>query len=175
MNKAPAEGPCDGRPELNAATLTTLGVAAEAVGVVVVDHGSRRAESNDLLLRVAAMFQQSTGLPIVEPAHMELAEPSLATAFDRVVQRGAQLVVVHPYFLSPGRHWREDIPKLAAEAAARHPGVQYLVTAPLGLHPLMQRIMQDRVLQCLRHTLMGAEKCDVCAAEDGCRWQSAVE
>src|SRR5882724_1377628 len=84
------------------------------LGVIVVDHGSRREESNALLLDVVESFVDATGMPIVEPAHMELAEPSIATAFARCVTRGATTVVVFPYFLLPGRHWNEDIPRLAA-------------------------------------------------------------
>ena len=57
-----------------------------------------------MLLDVVALFQQHTGYAIVEPAHMELAEPSIGTAFDRCIERGARLVVIHPYFLLPGRH-----------------------------------------------------------------------
>ncbi len=118
-------------------------------GIVVVDHGSRRAESNALLHEVVELFRRQQGWPIVEPAHMELAEPSVATAFDRCVAQGAKHVVVLPYFLGPGRHWDVDIPRLAAEAAARHPGIAYCVAAPLGLHPAMTQIMQDRLLECL--------------------------
>ena len=73
--------------------------------------------------------------PIVEAAHMELAEPSIGTAFDRCVAAGAATVVLAPYFLGPGNHWDRDIPALAAEAAARHPGTRWLVSAPLGPHP----------------------------------------
>ena len=58
----------------------------------------------------------------VQPAHMELAEPSIATAFDACVAAGATTVVVAPYFLGPGRHWDSDIPALAAAAAAVIPG-----------------------------------------------------
>lgn len=119
------------------------------VGIVIVDHGSRREESNRLLLEVARQFARETGYPIVEPAHMELAEPSIRTAVARCVARGARMVVVHPYFLLPGKHWTEDIPALAAAAAAEHPGVRYAVTAPLGLHPLMTRIIEDRIAECL--------------------------
>src|SRR5262245_61373246 len=100
------------------------------LGVILVDHGSRREESNALLLEVVQHFAEATQLPIVEPAHMELAEPSIATAFDRCVDQGATMVVVYPYFLLPGRHWDQDIPRLAAAAARQHPGVCYLVTAP---------------------------------------------
>lgn len=121
----------------------------QEIGIVIVDHGSRRAESNDLLLEVAELFRQTSGYTIVEPAHMELAEPTIAQAFARCASQGARLIVVHPYFLGPGRHWHQDIPRLAQEAAANHPGVRHLVTAPLGLHPLMIQIMQDRIATCL--------------------------
>src|SRR5256885_3572444 len=93
------------------------------IGVVLVDHGSRREESNAMLLDVVRDFAQATAISIVEPAHMELAEPSIATAFARCVVRGATTVVVFPYFLLPGRHWNEDIPRLAAAAAKGHPGI----------------------------------------------------
>lgn len=31
----------------------------------------------------------------------------------------------------------QDIPSLTAEAAKEHPGVSYIITAPLGLHELL--------------------------------------
>src|SRR6187551_3044467 len=98
--------------------------APQKLGIILVDHGSRREESNDMLHDVVRNFAESSGRPIVEPAHMELAEPSIATAFARCVERGATTVVVFPYFLLPGRHWSEDIPRLAAAAAGQHPGVR---------------------------------------------------
>jgi sirohydrochlorin ferrochelatase len=129
----------------------------DQIGVIVVDHGSRRQQSNDLLLEVVAMFQRRSGYAIVEPAHMELAEPSIAAAFERCIQRGARLVIIHPYFLLPGRHWNRDIPALAAEAAQKHPGVPFLVTAPLGLHPLLAEVMSQRIDDCL--TSLQGENC----------------
>ncbi|MEX1041655.1 MAG: CbiX/SirB N-terminal domain-containing protein [Pirellulaceae bacterium] len=144
------------------------------VGIVVVDHGSRRAESNDLLLEVAALFQQVSGYEIVEPAHMELAEPTIAQAFSRCVGQGANLVVVHPYFLSPGRHWSQDIPRLAAEAASQHPGIRHLVTSPLGLHRQLAEVMRHRIETCLAHTHAGGPPCDLCAENGGCQIQEGA-
>lgn len=141
----------------------------EKIGVIVVDHGSRRRESNDLLLEVVALFQQHSGYAIVEPAHMELAEPSLGAAFDRCIERDARLIVIHPYFLLPGRHWKRDIPALAAEAAGKHPGVPFLVTAPLGLHPLMAEIMSQRIAYCLARLRGDAGPCDVCSERETCQ------
>ena len=140
-------------------------------GVVIVDHGSRRGESNEMLERFVEAFGEGSPYRIIEPAHMELAEPSIATAFDRCVQRGAAVVVVCPYFLLPGRHWSQDIPRLTAQAAARHPGVRYLVTAPIGLHPMMRRVIESRIDHCLSRVAGQAEECESCAGTDaGCRF-----
>jgi len=142
-------------------------------GIVIVDHGSRRAESNDMLLEVVARFREATDWPIIEPAHMELAEPSIATAYARCVGRGARTIVIHPYFLLPGKHWHTDIPALAAEAAAQHEATRFLVTAPLGLHPRMAAVMQDRVVHCLAHVAGEAEECEVCRGTGRCRIRPA--
>jgi sirohydrochlorin ferrochelatase len=139
------------------------------LGVILVDHGSRRDESNALLLDVANQFAVASGLRIVEPAHMELAEPSIATAFERCVSRGATTIVVFPYFLLPGRHWHDDISQLAAAAARQHPGIRFLVTAPFGLHPLMAVIMRQRIEHCLSHAQGQTEACELCAGTDRCQ------
>ena len=145
---------------------------AERLAAIVVDHGSRRAESNQALLDVVAKFRESSPIRIVEPAHMELAEPSINTAFGRCVEQGATLIVVHPFFLLPGRHWRHDIPRLAAEAAAKRPGAKFLVTAPLGLHAGMGQIMQEQIDRCLAHAAGEREACDLCRGLDACAWRS---
>ena len=77
---------------------------------------------------------------------------------------------VSPFFLSPGRHWQEDIPALTAEAASKHPEVGYFVAAPLGLHPLMASIVESRLETCMAHLTTGAGKCDVCdGTKFGCK------
>lgn len=141
---------------------------ADQIGLIVVDHGSRRGASNEMLEVMAGMVAEAVPYGIVEPAHMELAEPSIQTAFDRCVERGAKMVVVSPYFLLPGRHWDQDIPALTAEAAARHAGVPFLVAAPLGLHPLMARVVESRVAHCLAHVSGEVGECEVCAGTGRC-------
>lgn len=145
----------------------------DRTGVVIVDHGSTRDESNRMLEDFVDMFRQAGRFAIVEPAHMELAEPSIQTAFNRCVEQGAQRVVVAPYFLSPGRHWHKDIPNLVAEAARKHPGVGYLVTAPIGLHPLMCQLIGSRIDHCLEHAAGRAPECDVCRGTGRCRLKSS--
>ncbi|MCZ7686866.1 MAG: hypothetical protein M5U28_52225 [Sandaracinaceae bacterium] len=87
--------------------------------LLLVDHGSRLAEANAQLDALAALVRARTG-GIVRLAHLELASPTIAEGFEACVADGAAEVVVVPVFLAPGRHAGEDIPRIAAEAAARH-------------------------------------------------------
>ena len=49
------------------------------------------------------------------------------------------------------------------------PGVHYLVTAPLGPHPLLMDIVEDRVQYCLAHTLGESPECEVCEGTQRCQ------
>ncbi|XP_024006216.1 sirohydrochlorin ferrochelatase, chloroplastic isoform X2 [Eutrema salsugineum] len=140
-----------------------------ADGIIIVDHGSRRRESNLMLEEFVKMFKDKTGYPIVEPAHMELAEPSIKSAFSLCVQQGAKRVVVSPFFLFPGRHWHQDIPSLTADAAKEFSGISYLITAPLGLHNLLIDVVNDRIQRCLSHVEGDADECPVCAGTNKCK------
>ncbi|CAH8385887.1 unnamed protein product [Eruca vesicaria subsp. sativa] len=142
---------------------------SDADGIIIVDHGSRRRESNLMLEEFVKMFKDNTGYPIVEPAHMELAEPSIKSAFSLCVQQGAKRVVVSPFFLFPGRHWHQDIPALTADAAKEFSDISYLITAPLGLHNLLIDVVNDRIQHCLSHVEGDADECLVCAGTNKCK------
>lgn len=128
--------------------------------IVIVDHGSRRAESNQMLEEIARLFAKrfAEKYEIVEPAHMELAEPSIATAYATCVKRGAERIVVCPFFLGPGKHWTEDIPRLTAQAAAKFPQTKYHVTQTLGIDDLILDLLDKRVSHCTSHEF----DCEVC-------------
>jgi sirohydrochlorin ferrochelatase len=119
-------------------------------GVIICDHGSRRAQSNDSLKEVARLFtrrfaDQLPGGGIVEPAHMELAMPDIAASYARCVERGANHVVILPFFLARGKHWTRDIPSLTSQAAAEHPGTTYQVAEPLGIDDLILDLLKKRL------------------------------
>lgn len=104
----------------------------------------------------ARRFEERYG--IVEPAHMEIAEPSIATAYRKCVERGAERIIVTPFFLGPGKHWTGDIPRLAAEAAQSHPGTAFHVTPYLGIDELIMDLLDKRISHCSSHEFL----CDQC-------------
>ena len=113
--------------------------------IVLIDHGSREAAANAVVEQVAAALRERLPGRAVEVAHLELAPPDLGEAVARCAARGAREVVVLPFFLAPGRHSARDIPRLAAEAAARHAGVSVRVAPPLGAHPALVDAVLERL------------------------------
>ncbi|HMI56366.1 MAG TPA: CbiX/SirB N-terminal domain-containing protein [Gemmatimonadaceae bacterium] len=114
-------------------------------GILIVDHGSQKAEANDMLRCMSNLLQTMAGPEvIVGYAHMELADPDIATAFADCVRGGASDVTVFPYMLSPGRHSTTDIPRMVSDAARGFPQVTFSVTPAFGVHEKLAELVLDR-------------------------------
>ncbi len=116
--------------------------------VLVVGHGSRREEANEDVRTAARRIGERGGFDLIEAAFLEITSPNISEGFTQLVERGAQHIIVHPYFLSPGRHTRGDIPVDVREAADRHPGVSFQITEPLCAH----RLVIDASIERIRET-----------------------
>ncbi len=116
------------------------------LAVVLIGHGSRRSSANQELIDLAqkmARDQQS----IVEPAFLELAEPSIPVGIANAIDKGANLVVLAPFFLSSGRHAMEDLEDFRTQAESQYAGVIFKLADPLGPHRLLETILWERVGQ----------------------------
>ena len=122
--------------------------ASNIEAVLVVGHGSRREEANEDVRQAALQIRAHGRFPLVVAAFLEIAEPTIAEGFAQLVERGAQHIVVHPYFLSPGRHTRGDIPVEVRAAADRY-NVKYQITEPLAAH----RLVIDASIERIRETV----------------------
>lgn len=129
--------------------MTKIASELGAVGIVIVDHGSKMDAANEMLEEVAQNFRDAAGAQIVEIAHMELASPTIEEAIEKCVRQGAMHIIVHPYFLAPGRHSTRDIPAMTRDAAAKHPEVTVTVTDPLGADPAMSDIISRRIAEAI--------------------------
>ena len=111
-------------------------------GILIVDHGSRKREANDMLRCMANLIQTMAGPDVVVSyAHMELADPDIAAGFTSCVQGGASEVVVFPYMLSPGRHSTSDIPRMVGDVAKGFQNVTFTVTPAFGVHEKLAELV----------------------------------
>jgi sirohydrochlorin ferrochelatase len=113
--------------------------------IVLVDHGSREPAANAVLDQLAVLLRARFPEHSIHVAHMEHGPPFLSDAIAACRAEGAREIIVHPYFLTPGRHSVQDIPRLVAEAAAGVPKLTVRVTEPLGVHEGIVDAICDRI------------------------------
>ncbi len=119
----------------------------ERTALLLIAHGSREQDANADLHELAAVLRAGDRFGVVEPAFLELAEPTVPQAAARCVAQGARRVILLPYFLSAGVHVRRDLARLRGELAEAHPGVEFRLAEPLGPHPLLLQIVTERARQ----------------------------
>ena len=101
--------------------------------LLIVAHGSRRRESNDEVRQLAGQLGALESMyDRIEPAFLELAEPSIPDGLRQLIQSGSEDIVVMPYFLSAGRHVAEDIPREVDSVRAEYPAVTIHLAPYLG-------------------------------------------
>jgi sirohydrochlorin cobaltochelatase len=102
-------------------------------GLLVVGHGTAdpvgASEAETVTAHVAAMLPD---VP-VELGYLEVIEPSIAVAVNRLVTRGCRELVAMPLLLFTAGHARRDVPE-ALTAAAEAAGVAFRMAEPFGIH-----------------------------------------
>ena len=113
--------------------------------ILLIDHGSRRSEANEMMDCMANLVQAVAGPEVVvRYAHMELCEPSIEAGVRNCVEAGATELIVFPYMLSPGKHSTGDIPRLVAAASKDFPRLDVRVTNAFGVHEKLAAVILER-------------------------------
>jgi sirohydrochlorin ferrochelatase len=109
--------------------------------LVLLDHGSRRAQADRHLLALAEAVRRRRPELAVWHAHLELASPSLAEVLAQCEARGCERVSVYPLFLSAGRHLERDLPEQIERGARAHPRLQIELLEALGSRPELAELV----------------------------------
>jgi sirohydrochlorin ferrochelatase len=113
-------------------------------GIVVFAHGSRVESANDAVRAAAAGLARAGGFDHVEAAFLELGQPDLAGAVERLYRQGLRRIAVVPYFLTLGLHMERDLPGLAERISNQYNDLAVFVTPPLDGHPALIQVLLDR-------------------------------
>lgn len=98
-------------------------------GIVLFAHGSREPEWAAPFERIARQLAEKF---IVELAYLERMPPTLEQAVGALAAKGAKRIRIVPVFLGVGGHIKQDLPKLADAARARHRGVEIVLERTIG-------------------------------------------
>ena len=112
--------------------------------VLIVAHGSRRQQANDHLFQIVEETRKKMPGLIVEPAFLELAEPTIAVAVEKLAKQEVKHIKVLPFFLSKGIHWFEDIPEdIDKKIEEDNLKMTYSLLEPIGCDPLINQLIVD--------------------------------
>lgn len=118
--------------------------------LLLMAHGSRRAEANADLEYVADQMRERGRYAIVVASFLELADPDIPTGGALCVEQGATEVTMLPYFLSPGRHVHDDMTAAQRLLTQRFPQVMFRLAEPLGRHPKLLDVVDERAREAER-------------------------
>lgn len=138
--------------------------AAGGGGFLIVGHGTRVAEGQQQLLRLASEIAERLAPALTVACFLELAEPSIDEGVRKLAEAGIQKICVVPILLFSAAHDQEDIPGAVGAAAARN-GVEVVASSPpLQHHPATLRLSQLRYNRAIRCS--NAAGCDRAGACD---------
>ncbi|HYS42955.1 MAG TPA: CbiX/SirB N-terminal domain-containing protein [Geobacteraceae bacterium] len=120
--------------------------------ILLMAHGSRIPEANDAVREIAALVKNMTGFEIVEVSFREQHLPNIQQGIDACVAKGAERILLIPYFLYMGAHVLEDLPAELTEARQRYPQVEMTIGKPLGAHKKLAEIVVERIAEGLTVT-----------------------
>lgn len=102
--------------------------------ILLVSHGSKVPQARKEIETLVDRLKKRSGIPVVEPAFLEIESPDIPTGIRTCVQKGATEVVILLNFLNSGRHAGKDIPQIIAEAKRLYPNVRFRITKPIAQH-----------------------------------------
>ncbi len=140
----------------------------DSIGYLLVGHGTRKPAGAEQLRRV---FEQLK--PLLPPGRsaycfLELAEPTIEEAIERLARSGARQLIVVPLLLFTAGHAIDDIPQAVAAACERF-GVRVLHQTPsLGCDPAILRLSALRFRQAVCHVADAASSDGTCTVSPAC-------
>jgi len=106
--------------------------AADQPALVLFAHGARDPQWAEPFKRIQAAVRARRSGAVVELAFLELMQPALADAINKLVADGHRRITVAPLFMAQGGHLRNDLPKLLDSIRAAHAGVEISVLPAVG-------------------------------------------
>jgi sirohydrochlorin cobaltochelatase len=100
--------------------------------IILFGHGARDVRWREPFDRLAALWQDQYPSAPVELAFLEMMQPSLEEAVEKLSSKGATVLTVVPVFFGRGGHLRNDFPVLLEECRAKFPDVQLSATPAVG-------------------------------------------
>ena len=100
--------------------------------IIFFGHGARDLRWREPFDRLAALWQVQNPNTPVELAFLELMQPSLSGAIQKIITQGIKDITVIPVFFGQGSHLRNDFPKILEECRIEFSDISLNATPAVG-------------------------------------------
>lgn len=112
--------------------------------IIILSHGSKNKNSNELPLKVAKEVERSTGVKTLI-ANLQLSPPYIDEVIEEEYKKGVKTFIIHPFFLHKANHVMFDIPECLEKLKEKFKDVNFVVTDITGSHPMISRLVEDKI------------------------------
>ncbi len=118
----------------------------QRTGILIVSHGSRRAEFTRRFEALVARIAARLGSADVLATFFSIARPNIPDQVAELAGRGVRRILLMPHFLGEGRHITKDIPELLDACRRSFPDVTLEMLPTLEDEPVLEDLVVDRLL-----------------------------
>jgi precorrin-8X/cobalt-precorrin-8 methylmutase len=132
-------------------------------GIVIAGHGSRDPEGvRDFESLVGVVKRRVPAPQQVTHGFLEFARPTIAEAVRANIDAGSRIISVVPAVLLAATHAKNDLPAEVLALRQEFPDVAIHYGAPLHLHPLVLRIVRERIVRAEAQASRLVRRTDAC-------------
>lgn len=113
-------------------------------GLLLVGHGTRDQQGVAEFHRLVALVADRASVPVAG-GFIELSAPPLRDAVSALIDAGHTRLGVVPLMLVAAGHAKGDVPAALNREVARHRGLGYVYGRPLGPHPTLLALLDERL------------------------------
>ena len=113
--------------------------------IVLLGHGSRRSEANDILKSITEIIKSKLKGINVECAYLEHAEPNIRDIIEKLAGDNFESIYVIPYFLYSGNHVSRDIPEIINGYKEKYPQINLKLGDHLGIDERIAELVTERI------------------------------
>lgn len=117
-------------------------------GNIIVAHGMRHGRQNQALEAFISELVKDD-IHHYDIAFLESEHQDLETVMTTLIQSGVDHFKIVPLLIFSAMHYLKDIPNIVHEMKRRYPDIKVEVSEPLGTHPLMRRLIEQRICDAL--------------------------
>ncbi|MCK9202551.1 MAG: precorrin-8X methylmutase [Gallionella sp.] len=131
-------------------------------GIVIAGHGSRDNDGIREFEQLVELVRERAPQHTVNHGYLEFAGPTIDQAIADQLNADAKQIVMVPGILLAATHAKNDMPSELLTFAREHPEIDFHFGAPMGLHPLLLQVVQQRIVEAEATSTKTVRRDDTC-------------